>query len=87
MAQALICRNVGKPLPQPLDDVVAAFLGGQHRSLWWPGLAAGQSVAEAVRIAFRFPVGQIYVEMHDYQACKLHKHMHSDPLSAVPTAV
>eukprot|EP00887_Chlorella_sp_A99_P002468 scaffold10.g2468.t1 len=33
---ALICRNVGVPLPAPLDEVVAAFLGGLHRSYYWP---------------------------------------------------
>jgi hypothetical protein len=60
--KALICRNVGEPLPLPLDDVVAAYLGGPGRMYFWPApgpAEAMQSVEEAVRIAFRFPVSAV----------------------------
>lgn len=56
--KALICRNAEQPLPQPLDDVVAVFLGGLHRSYFWPAPLAPQSVVEAVRTAFRFPLDE-----------------------------
>ena len=55
LKQALICRNLAEPLPEPLDDVVSFFLGGPHRSFYWPdsGPEGPRSVARAVRAAFR----------------------------------
>lgn len=56
--QALICRNHGPPLPEPLDGLVARFLGSPAMHYYWPP-PAGQPaprVAHAVRDAFREPV-------------------------------
>lgn len=57
-AQALVTRNHGVPLPEPLDGLVASFLGGPQRNLYWPpgeGRPAPR-VAAAVLDAFRHPV-------------------------------
>ncbi|PRW39376.1 transcriptional regulator isoform C [Chlorella sorokiniana] len=55
--KALICRNVGSPLPPALDSVVARFLGSPDALYYWPapvGQPQGR-VADAVRQAFRQP--------------------------------
>lgn len=57
MLQALITRNVLDDLPQPLDGVVAKFLGGAGQLHYWPREdEASDSVVAAVRDAFRHPV-------------------------------
>ncbi len=61
--QALICRNLGTPLPPALDSVVARFLGSPDALYYWPA-PVGQPqarVADAVRQAFRQPVRLIWV--------------------------
>ncbi|KAL4427342.1 hypothetical protein ABPG77_003251 [Micractinium sp. CCAP 211/92] len=55
--KALICRNHGPPLPEPLDGLVARFLGSPAMNYYWPP-PAGQPaprVAHAVQEAFRKP--------------------------------
>ena len=74
LLQALICRNHGHALPEPLDSLVARFLGGSHAHFYWPppptlASPAGQQrqqqqqqqqlVLDAVRDAFRQPVSAI----------------------------
>ena len=70
LPQTLICRNHGSALPEPLDSLVARFLGGSHVHFYWPpppptlASPAGQQqqqqqqqlVLDAVRDAFRQPV-------------------------------
>jgi len=47
----LICRDVGSPLPDPLDEHVAIFLGGEEKRFFWP--TSPKSIVQAVQKAFR----------------------------------
>ncbi|KAL4440259.1 hypothetical protein ABPG75_003260 [Micractinium tetrahymenae] len=55
--KALICRNHGLPLPEPLDGLVARFLGSPAMHYYWPPPPGHPvpRVAHAVRDAFRKP--------------------------------